>query len=60
VAVDPDGRSATLVFAGFHTANASNDLADYRQIGRVDLELDGYDRDADDEDDGDDENDRDN
>jgi hypothetical protein len=40
VAVDPAGRTATMVFAGFHTANASNDFADYRQIGRVDLQLD--------------------
>ncbi len=35
----PDGRSATLMFAGFHTANASDDFSDYRQIGRVTLEL---------------------
>jgi len=34
-----DGQHATLTFAGFHTANASDDLSDYRQIGRVTLEL---------------------
>jgi hypothetical protein len=39
VAVHPAGRTATLVFAGFHTANASNDFSDYRQIGQVDLEV---------------------
>ena len=39
VTVSEDGRRATLVFAGFHTANASHDFADYRQIGRVSLEL---------------------
>ena len=39
VAVAPGGRRATLVFAGFHTANASQDFSDYRQIGRVTLEL---------------------
>jgi hypothetical protein len=39
VTASADGRRATLVFAGFHTANASNDFSDYRQIGRVSLEL---------------------
>jgi hypothetical protein len=39
VAVAPGGQRATLVFAGFHTANASQDFADHRQIGRVTLEL---------------------
>jgi hypothetical protein len=39
VALAPGGRQATLVFAGFHTANASQDFSDYRQIGRVTLEL---------------------
>jgi hypothetical protein len=39
VALAPDGRRATLVFAGFATANASQNFADYRQIGRVGLEV---------------------
>jgi hypothetical protein len=39
VAVAPGGRQATLVFAGFRTANASADFSDYRQIGRATLEL---------------------
>ena len=39
VALSPGGRQATMVFAGFHTANASQDFSDYRQIGRVTLEL---------------------
>jgi hypothetical protein len=39
VTASHEGRSATMVFAGFHTANASNDFSDYRQIGRVTLEL---------------------
>jgi hypothetical protein len=39
VAIAPGGRQATMVFAGFATANASQDFSDYRQIGRVTLEL---------------------
>jgi hypothetical protein len=39
VALAPGGRRATMMFAGFHTANASLDFSDYRQIGRVTLEL---------------------
>jgi hypothetical protein len=38
VAMVPGGRQAILIFAGFHTANASQDFSDYRQIGRVTLE----------------------
>jgi hypothetical protein len=55
-----DGRKALMIFAGFHTANASNDFSDYRQIGRVQMALD----DSHDEDDdrdgegGDDDHDR--
>jgi hypothetical protein len=39
VTLAPDGRSATLIFAGFHTPNASQDFSDHRQIGRVSLSL---------------------
>ena len=36
-----DGRKATLIFAGYHTASPSQDLSDYRQIGVVTLVADG-------------------
>ncbi len=41
VTLTGDGRSAVMMFAGFHTANASNDFSDYRQIGRVQMVLEG-------------------
>jgi hypothetical protein len=37
VTVSPNGRRATLLFAGYHTANPNNDFSDYRQIGVLSL-----------------------
>jgi hypothetical protein len=37
VTVASNGRRATLLFAGYHTANPNNDFSDYRQVGVVSL-----------------------
>jgi hypothetical protein len=39
LALSKDGRSATLVFAGYNTAKPKNNLANYRTIGVVTLTL---------------------
>jgi len=37
VTASVNGREATMMFAGYHTASPTNDLSDYRQVGRVSL-----------------------